>query len=206
MASLSALGTFPVRTLPGLLKTLFIDRAESRSFSRSTRVIRTYFRHLYERTMSEAYGRATSEIVEALGNGGSVLDCGANRGGMYRTIAAKLPQFDRSSYFGVEWDQRAVQAAQADGLQVTASDLNREIHFPDSTFACVFGLSVLEHLLNGCRYLKECHRVLQPGGRARRPDPEHQHLLHSGPDPHGEDAINRSAPGLGRACQKGRAS
>jgi SAM-dependent methyltransferase len=128
-------------------------------------VIRTYFRHLYERTMSEAYGRATSEIVGALGNGGKALDCGANRGGMYRTIASKLPQFDRSSYFGMEWDQRAVEAAQADGLQVKASDLNRDIHFPDSTFTCVFGLSVLEHLLNGCRYLKECHRVLQPGGR-----------------------------------------
>ena len=115
--------------------------------------------------MNEAYGRAAREIATALGNGGDVLDCGANRGGMYRTIAANLPEFDRTRYFGVEWDQGAAQAAQADGLQVQAADLNREIRFPDNTFTCVFGLSVLEHLLNGCRYLQECHRILQPGGR-----------------------------------------
>ena len=84
--------------------------------------------------MDEAYSRATSEIVSALENGGDVLDCGANRGGMYRTLAANLPQLDRTRYFGVEWDQRAVQAAQAEGLQVQAADLNREIHFPDNTF------------------------------------------------------------------------
>jgi hypothetical protein len=29
----------------------------------------------------------------------------------------------------------------------------------------VFALSVLEHLINGCRFILECHRVLRPQGR-----------------------------------------
>ena len=51
------------------------------------------------------------------------------------------------------------------GLQLVRADLNRPLPFEDEVFGCVFGLSVLEHLVNGCQFMKEAYRVLKPGGR-----------------------------------------
>jgi SAM-dependent methyltransferase len=115
--------------------------------------------------MREAYEKATAEIAQTLSRGGNVLDCGASHGGMYQTISSRLPGFSKDRYFGVEWDQETAAAAQNLGLNIQAADLNKPLPFADNTFACVYGLSVLEHLLNGCKYLQECHRVLQPGGQ-----------------------------------------
>jgi len=39
--------------------------------------------------------------------------------------------------------------------------LNKNIPYADNKFKCVFALSILEHLLNGCNFLKECRRVLE---------------------------------------------
>jgi len=36
--------------------------------------------------------------------------------------------------------------------------------YDNNSFQCVFGLSVLEHLLNPCKFLKEAHRVLDDDG------------------------------------------
>ncbi|MGV1100367.1 methyltransferase domain-containing protein [Thiovibrio sp. JS02] len=123
-----------------------------------------YFKRLYERTMREAYTTATEEIVASLRGGGAILDCGANNGRMFdvlgRSVSLQSPQ-----YFGVEWDRETAEKGQMRGLQITCADLNIGIPYEDEKFSCVFGLSLLEHLLNGCRFLRECHRVLQPGGK-----------------------------------------
>jgi ubiquinone/menaquinone biosynthesis C-methylase UbiE len=50
------------------------------------------------------------------------------------------------------------------GLQVLQGNLNQDLPFGDQTFQCVFGLSVLEHLIMGCRFLQEARRVLKPEG------------------------------------------
>lgn len=127
------------------------------------KLLKAYFKALYERTMREAYGRALDEIAASVKDGGIVLDCGANQGRMFRVLNERsgLP-LDR--YAGVEWNADAVEAAQADGLHVVRGDLNKGIPLGDGEFRCVFGLSLLEHLLNGCRFLRECRRVLEPGG------------------------------------------
>ena len=118
-----------------------------------------YLKRLYERTMREAYGLAEKEILAALADGGDCLDCGAGGGHMFDRLG--LP---RPSYHGVEWSPDAAAQARERGLDVATADLNDALPFPDNTFRCVFGLSVLEHLLRPCRYLRECHRVLEPGG------------------------------------------
>lgn len=127
-------------------------------------MLRSYFKGLYQRTMKEAYGRATKEIVASLGEGGAILDCGANRGTMHDIISCET-YFDSSRYYGVEWSQTEVNEGKKRGLQITREDLNKGIPFENEMFSCVFGLSLLEHLLNGCRFLQDCHRVLRSNGK-----------------------------------------
>ncbi|MBW2431093.1 MAG: methyltransferase domain-containing protein, partial [Deltaproteobacteria bacterium] len=72
-----------------------------------------------------------------------------------------LPQ---ENYFGIEWSSQSVARAKEKGLQVVRGDLNHNLPFDSGVFQCVFGLSVLEHLINGCNFLKEAQRVLKPKG------------------------------------------
>ena len=123
-----------------------------------------YFRRLYNRTMQKAYQRAHWEIINALKGGGNCLDCGAHKGSKYHTLK-KMMDIELSSYFGIEWSKDAVRDAQKNNFNIVWGNLNNGIKFPDNTFKCVFGLSVLEHLLNPCNFLKHCHRVLDVKGK-----------------------------------------
>lgn len=127
-------------------------------------MLNQYLQNLYQRTMREAYRTATSDIVASLGGGGAVLDCGANRGRMFDLLAQDV-SLQPAQYFGVEWDRESAEAGQRRGLQIVCADLNKGIPYESATFSCVFGLSLLEHLLHGCKFLKECHRVLRPDGK-----------------------------------------
>ncbi len=73
-------------------------------------------------------------------------------------------ELSSATYHGLEWNAEAVSEAQAKGLDVLEWDLNHAIPHDDDRFRVVFGLSVLEHLLNPCRYITECHRVLRKDG------------------------------------------
>ncbi|HEX6929264.1 MAG TPA: methyltransferase domain-containing protein, partial [Gammaproteobacteria bacterium] len=125
--------------------------------------MKNYFKRLYERTMREAHAQAYAEIVRALRGGGNVLDCGANTGKTFHRLNEFLP-LERERYRGIEWNGEVLEIARRDGLDVVKGDLNRRLPFDDDSFDCVFGLSVIEHLLNGCRFIRECRRVLKPGG------------------------------------------
>lgn len=122
-----------------------------------------YFRNLYQRSMTRAYGLARSEIAGAIANGGNVLDCGALDGREF-DLLHREPGLEAKNYRGIEWNADAVERARAKGIEVVHGDLNQLMPFATGSFNCIFGLSVLEHLLNPCRYLNECYRCLQPGG------------------------------------------
>lgn len=113
--------------------------------------------------MQESYARAQDEIIIALQRGGKCLDCGAGSGHMYDRLFSRI-ELASAAYHGLEWNSDAVRKAQANGLKVLRCDLNRAIPHGESTFEVVFGLSVLEHLLNPCQYLHECHRILRSAG------------------------------------------
>jgi SAM-dependent methyltransferase len=122
-----------------------------------------YFHGLYERTMREAYAHARREIALAIRSGGACLECGAHDGHEYEWLKRELggAEFD---YRGVEWNPDMVHRAKSRGLEVVQGDLNREMAFDTDSLRCVFALSVLEHLLNPCRFMDECFRILEPGG------------------------------------------
>jgi len=126
-------------------------------------VIKKYFKGLYQRTMREAYALAHKEIVQSLEEGGKCLDCGASNGYKFNVLNEMI-DFQMDRYYGVEWSDSLVKEAQNQNLNIVQGDLNKELQFADNEFKCVLGLSVLEHLLNPCRYLKECHRVLEEDG------------------------------------------
>ena len=126
-------------------------------------MLEKYFRGLYRRTMDEAYNMAFEEAAKSLSSGGQILDCGAHTGSSLRRLQSII-DLDPSRYRGVEWNVDCVQKATEQGLDIVQSDLNRPLPFQDEQFRCVFALSVLEHLLNGCAFIRESHRVLKPDG------------------------------------------
>jgi len=65
---------------------------------------------------------------------------------------------------GVDFDSRAVQAATERGLAVRCGSLEQQ-SFPDGTFDAVTMSHVIEHLPDPIRSLKECARILKPGGK-----------------------------------------
>jgi SAM-dependent methyltransferase len=122
-----------------------------------------YFAELYEDTMSRIYQDARVRIRISLSSGGDCLDCGAGRGHQFN-ILKEMIDLPRENYFGIEWDPKSVSLANKRGLQVLQGNLNQDLPFVDQTFQCVFGLSVLEHLINGCKFMQEARRVLKPEG------------------------------------------
>ena len=128
------------------------------------RTTHRYFAALYARTMSEAYTYSYGLIDQALTAGGDCLDCGAGSGHHANRIRpGDGPHSHR--YFGMEWDYDSAHGAADRGLAIVQGDLNAALPFPDGQFHCVFALSVLEHLVMGCHFIQEAHRILRPGGR-----------------------------------------
>lgn len=126
-------------------------------------MLQKYFKKLYQKAMQKAYSQAHNEIMFALKNGGSCLDCGANSGHKYEVLN-KIMGLNKDKYFGIEWNSDQVQLAQAKGLNVKRGDLNKGLSYPTERFRCIFGLSVLEHLLNPCAFLRESYRCLEKDG------------------------------------------
>jgi methionine biosynthesis protein MetW len=127
------------------------------------KVLYSYFASLYQRTMTRAYDEALDGIADSLSSGGQCLDCGAGNGSQFFALKEHL-HISESQYVGVEWEATNLTAAKQKGLQVVQANLNRDLPFADRSFQCVFALSVLEHLVFGCKFLQEAHRVLAPGG------------------------------------------
>jgi SAM-dependent methyltransferase len=114
--------------------------------------------------MFRAYQHAMSDIKDSLPPGGKCLDCGAGGGGQYLRFREKSNSINPENYVAIEWDAAGVLQTKKLGLNIMRGDLNQGLPFKDESFDCVFGLSVLEHLLNGCHFLKDAKRLLKPGG------------------------------------------
>ena len=126
-------------------------------------MLENYFKDLYHRTMDQAYSYAYQEILSLMKDGGKCLDCGANKGEKFDLLNKTL-NINLNQYTGIEWRKDVVEEARDNGINMIHGDLNQAIALPDNEFDCVFGLSVIEHLLNPCQFIKECQRVLKKDG------------------------------------------
>lgn len=123
-----------------------------------------YFKSLYQDTIHRAYATAYQHIAHSVTVDSTVLDCGANNGWTFDLIS-KDSGLSANQYTGIEWDARSAEEGCKRGLNIEQGNLNLGIAQESATYTCVYALSVVEHLLNPCRFLKDCHRVLKPGGR-----------------------------------------
>jgi SAM-dependent methyltransferase len=91
--------------------------------------------------------------------GGKLLDVGCGSG-----EALEFMQKLGWNATGVDFDQRAAEAARLRGVDVRVGSLESQ-HFPDSHFDAITMSHVIEHLHDPLRTLRECHRLLKEGGR-----------------------------------------
>lgn len=91
--------------------------------------------------------------------GGRLLDVGCGSG--------VLPQFMQELGWraeGVDFDPQAACNAAAKGVQVHVGELAAQ-RFPDGAFDAVTMSHFIEHVHDPLLLLRECHRILKPGGR-----------------------------------------
>ncbi len=65
---------------------------------------------------------------------------------------------------GIDIGPEAVVMAKDKGLKVIRGELSNQ-HFPDDHFDAVVMSHVIEHVLNPIDLMRECHRILKPGGK-----------------------------------------
>lgn len=127
-------------------------------------MMRAYLKSLYARTMREAYSFARNEIAQQNGLPERFLDCGCG-GGHEIARVSKLLGREPTHFTGIEWNDSAIEVARNRGYTVLKGDLNAKLPVEPESQDCAYALSLLEHLLMPCAFIKECHRVLRPGGR-----------------------------------------
>ena len=64
---------------------------------------------------------------------------------------------------GVDFDPAAVDGAGRRGLRVQLGTLEAQ-HYPDGAFDAVTANHLIEHVRKPGAFLRECHRILRPGG------------------------------------------
>jgi len=75
-------------------------------------------------------------------------------------------QFGGERKIGIDFDFEALHIAKEKGFTVASADVQRGLPFKDASFISIDCQHVIEHVENPLFLMKECHRVLKPGGRA----------------------------------------
>ena len=89
---------------------------------------------------------------------GRLLDLGCGSGRWLLTMKALGWDVE-----GVDFDNKAVNAARRTGLNVRLGALDQQ-NFPDKSFDAITLNNVIEHLPDPISTLRECRRILKPGG------------------------------------------
>ena len=91
--------------------------------------------------------------------GGRLMDVGAGNGAFLRRMADLGWQVE-----GVDTDPAAVERSRDLGLEIHPGTLASRRH-PDGRFDAITMSHLIEHVHDPAGLLRECHRILRPGGR-----------------------------------------
>jgi SAM-dependent methyltransferase len=112
----------------------------------------------WERMMRPIFHRA-AKLLQQYKREGRVLDVGAGFG--FFLVEMKKRGWD---IMGVEISQKGMDYAKdVLGLTLHPGPLEK-VNFSSNYFDAVTGFYVIEHLPDPMSFLKECHRILKPGG------------------------------------------
>jgi len=128
----------------------------------------TRFRSEYDYAVFEY--RRSAKVLQAIGRAGvrvagRVLDAGCGGGGTALSLAeesAFAVGLDLEARFAGSGTRLAAEKGIANAAFVQGD--GARLPFQDAAFDLVFSHSVIEHVTTADGYLRECHRVLRPGG------------------------------------------
>jgi SAM-dependent methyltransferase len=75
-------------------------------------------------------------------------------------------QFGGDRKIGIDFDIEALRIARGKGFTVANVDVQLGLPFRDGSFTSIDCQHVIEHVESPLALMKECHRVLKPGGKA----------------------------------------
>jgi 2-polyprenyl-3-methyl-5-hydroxy-6-metoxy-1,4-benzoquinol methylase len=105
----------------------------------------------------ETFNLAVMELKAQPGK--RLLDIGCGRGDKLELLQSLGWQAE-----GIELDPKAVRQARARGLQVRQGTLADQ-QYPNGSFHAITMTHVIEHISEPRSLLRECYRILKPGGR-----------------------------------------
>jgi methionine biosynthesis protein MetW len=123
-----------------------------------------YFDNEYEKTKVEKLDGFKIEALENIlawdiHKNSHILDIGCGEGHLYDLVKKW-----KMVYWGVDISKFRVAKAKKKGLLVSVMDCSDGINFPDRRFGAVFCLDIVEHIYDTEKFIRECHRILVPGG------------------------------------------
>lgn len=114
----------------------------------------------------EISARTADLAVATLATPRRVLDLGCGTGYLIRTLAARYP--DAEQLVGIDAAPQMVQTAAAtanDNRLQFSVGVAEQIDHPDQTFDLIVSTTSFDHWSDQLAGLRECARVLRPGGR-----------------------------------------
>jgi SAM-dependent methyltransferase len=90
---------------------------------------------------------------------GHALDVGCGNGDLMHRLQTRGWEV-----VGIDLDEKAVRTAKSRGLDARVGDLESQ-HFPAASFDAISVSHVIEHVVDPAALMKECARILRPGGR-----------------------------------------
>lgn len=115
---------------------------------------------MFVRAMDDNLARMAKSVqAEVAATAAKVLDLGCwDAANCLRYIPG------HAQLFGVEGFFEAAKMAGDRGARVVRADLNRDLPWRDSSFDVVTSNQVIEHLYDTDTFMRECVRVVRPGG------------------------------------------
>ncbi|MDD5082498.1 MAG: class I SAM-dependent methyltransferase [Dehalococcoidales bacterium] len=105
------------------------------------------------------------DITERLAPGGvSLLDIGCGDGELLCRLKDKYQELWGIDIAEPRIDRIKKRLEQDCKIHVRVEDTNEKLNFADSSFDTITVVSVLEHVFDPYHLIRECHRLLRPGG------------------------------------------
>jgi ubiquinone/menaquinone biosynthesis C-methylase UbiE len=129
---------------------------------------------------SRTAAREAGFFLPFLKPGMKLLDCGCGMGALTTSLAEWLAP---GEVIGIDREPSQVEAARAWAAERGVHNVRFEIGniydipYPDASFDAVFAFTVLEHIREPLRAMRELRRVLKSGGVAGIYDPDYETML-----------------------------